>query len=128
MISLLISFLFVCIHAYSDNRGFVLGLNRGRESDANGKVNPPGEKLACLLLQRSQSECVLSLIRICGFVRAHERSDVCDITARCVQVLQRLILTVSIFRLVVEMESSLLLHIAHAIIPLASQRASTVIR
>lgn len=83
MISLSISFLFVCIHAYSDNRGFVLGLNRGRESDANGKVNLPGEKLACLLLQCSQSECVLRLIRVCGFVRARERSDVCDISMYC---------------------------------------------
>lgn len=85
MISLSISLPFVCIHAYSDNRGFVLGLNRGRESDANVKVNrdPPGEKLACLLLQCSQSECVLRLIRVCGFVRAHERSDVCDISMYC---------------------------------------------
>lgn len=45
-----------------------------------------------------------------------------------VQELQRLTLTLHINRVVVEMGSSLLLHITHAIIPLASQRAIAVIR
>lgn len=42
--------------------------------------------------------------------------------------MQRLTLTVHINRVVVEMGSSLLLHITHAIIPLASQCAITLIR
>lgn len=48
--------------------------------------------------------------------------------AKCVWILLRLTLTVHINGVVVEMESSLLLHITHAIIPLASQCASSVIR
>jgi len=62
--------------------------------------------------------CVCVCVCVCACVRVLPR----------VQDLQRLTLTMHINRVVVEMGSSLLLHITLAIIPLASQCASSVIR
>lgn len=63
--------------------------------------------------------CVLTRVQMCVTL-------VC--VAKPAWVLQRLTLRVHINVVVVEMESSSLLHIPHAIIPLASQCASSVIR
>lgn len=72
MISVLISLLFLCIHACSDKQGLCSWIEQGRENDENVKVNrdPPGRKFVrtCLLLHSSQSDCVLRLICVCGFV------------------------------------------------------------
>lgn len=79
------------------------------------------------ILKCSQSECVLGLICVCVLTRAQMCVALVCI-AKPAWVLQRLTLRVHINGVVVEMESSSLLHIPHAIIPLASQCASSVIR